>query len=126
MHAGCPVKMLSLNHFMQGCLYRGVPLYRVIIQNYYRSGQDWRRARSASNNQIKPSNVQTYTPGVNDVIASFVDYIGSARDEDGRISDIKMPIRRLITSCKKTFILLRNLARERAIARERGGGGVGE
>ena len=66
-----------------------------------RSGQDWRKARSASNNQIKPSNVQTYTPGVSDVIASFVDYIQSARDGDGKISDITMPIRRLITSCKK-------------------------
>ena len=48
--------------------------------------------------------MQTYTPGVSDVIASFVDYIGSARDEDGRISDIKIPIRRLITSCKKIII----------------------
>ena len=72
----------------------------IIIPCHFRSGKDWRRARSASNNQIKPSNVQTHTSGVSDVIASFVDYIGSTRDGDGRISDIKMPIRRLITSSK--------------------------
>ena len=57
--------------------------------------------------------MQTYTPGVNDVIASFVDYIGSARDEDGRISDIKMPIRRLITSCKKVIIREKSSQRAR-------------
>ena len=91
----------------------------------HRSGKDWRKARSASNNQIKPSNVQTYTPGVSDVVASFIDYIQSARDGDGRISDITMPIRRLLTS-SKNFLYLKtaspyHVEREReteAICRE--------
>ena len=66
----------------------------------YRSGEDWKRARSASNNQIKPSNVQTYTSEVSNIMAKFVDYIQSARDGDGRINDIVTPIKRLIMSCK--------------------------
>ena len=65
-----------------------------------RSGEDWKKARIASNNQIKPSNVQSYTLGVSNIVASFVDYVQSARDGDGRISDITMPMRRLLASCK--------------------------
>ena len=62
----------------------------------YRSGKEWKEGRSAANNQIKPRNVFSYTAGLNDVTLRFVDYLRTARDENDRISDISMPLRRLL------------------------------
>ena len=48
------------------------------------------------NQQIKPSNVQTYTPGLNGVAARFTDHLKSMRDKNNRISDVSRPLRRLL------------------------------
>ena len=62
----------------------------------YRSGKEWKEGRSVVNNQIKPRNVFSYTAGLNDVTLHFADYLRTARDENHRISDISMPLRRLL------------------------------
>ena len=67
-----------------------------------RSGKEWKEGRSAANNQIKPRNVFSYTAGLNDVTLRFTDYLRTARDENDRISDISMPLRRLLMECTLT------------------------
>ena len=52
--------------------------------------------RSAVNNQIRPRNVFSYTAGLNDVATHFTDYVRSARDESNRISDVSLPLKRLL------------------------------
>ena len=78
-------------------------MYTVTILHciYVRYGEDWKRARSAVNNQIKPANVQTYTAGINDDIARFIEHIRSIRDAQGRISDIGIPLKRLMTASER-------------------------
>lgn len=70
-----------------------------------RSGEDWKKGRSAINKQIKPSNVQSYTPGLNGVTTYFTDYLKSVRDENDRISDISMPLRKLLMESMCTTLL---------------------
>ena len=66
----------------------------------YRSGEKWKEGRSAINQQIKPSNVQTYTPGLNGVAARFTEHLKSMRDENNRINDVARPLRRLLVESK--------------------------
>ena len=61
-----------------------------------RSGEEWKKGRSAVNQQTKPSNVQLYTPGLNDVVARFTEYLTQSRDKNDRIDDIAMSLRRLL------------------------------
>ena len=72
----------------------------------FRLGEDWKKARSAVNNQIKSSNVQMHTAGQNEVFGSFIDYLQSTKDRDGRISDVSWPLKRLIVACKYIIITL--------------------
>ena len=67
----------------------------------HRIGEDWKKSRSASKNQTKPSNVQTYTAGLSDVVGSFTDYVQSTRDRDGRVSDINRPLKNLMVASKQ-------------------------
>lgn len=67
---------------------------------YYRTGPSWKEGRTAAGNQIKPRNVFSYTAGLNSVAASFTEYLKSAKDENHRISDISMPLRRLLMDSK--------------------------
>ena len=62
----------------------------------YRSGERWKKRRDAISKQIKPSNVQSYAPGLNGVATYFTNYLKSVRDENKRISDICVPLRRLL------------------------------
>ena len=55
------------------------------------------------NNQIRPRNVFSYIAGLNDVAVWFTNYLKSARDENDRISDISMPLRRLLMECMLTI-----------------------
>ena len=69
-------------------------MYSISLQ--CRDGKEWKDGRSAANNQIKPRNVFSYTAGLNDVTTRFTKYVKSARDENGRISDIAQPLKRLL------------------------------
>ena len=73
---------------------------------YNRLGEDWKQARRAINKQILPSNVQTYTAGLNDIVADFVEHMGSVRDAEGRVKDISIPLRRLLTASEYKGSLL--------------------
>ena len=64
-----------------------------------RSGEEWKKGRSVVSKQMMPSNVQRYTPGLNDVLARFTEHLKSTKDENDRISDITMPLRRLLVEC---------------------------
>ena len=44
----------------------------------------------------------SYTAGLNDVGTRFTDYIRSARDENDRISDISLPLKRLLMESKQS------------------------
>lgn len=73
---------------------------------HVRTGEDWKKGRSAANKQIKPSNVQTYTFGLSDVATRFAVYLKSVRDERDRIGDISMPLRRLLMDSMKNSMIL--------------------
>ena len=64
--------------------------------SYHRSGEAWKKARDAVSQQIRPSNVQTYSPGLNGVASRFVEHLKSVRDKNDRISDVSRPLRRLL------------------------------
>lgn len=66
----------------------------------YRTGEEWKRGRSAVSKQMLPGNVKLYTPGLNDVLIRFTEHLKSIRDEDDKIPDIVMPLRRLLVECR--------------------------
>ena len=45
--------------------------------------------------------MQTYTAGLSDVVGSFIDYVQSTRDRDGRVSDINRPLKNLMVASKQ-------------------------
>ena len=70
----------------------------------YRTGEEWKRGRSAVSKQMLPGNVKLYTPGLNDVLIRFTEHLKSIRDEDDKIPDIVMPLRRLLVECRLPWI----------------------
>ena len=66
-----------------------------------RSGEAWKKARSAVNQQSKPSNVQTYTPGLNAVVSRFTEHLRSSRDDSKQINDVTRPLKRLLAESKE-------------------------
>ena len=73
--------------------------------SYGRSGEAWRKARKAVSQQIKPSNVQTYSPGLNGLARRFTEHLKSVRDENNRISDVSRPLRRLLVESEFTVFV---------------------
>ena len=67
----------------------------------HRIGEEWKNSRSALKNQTKPSNVQTYTAGLSDIVGSFIDYVQSTRDREGRVRDINRPLKNLMVASKQ-------------------------
>ncbi len=75
--------------------------------NYYyydRTGEEWKRGRSAVSKQMLPGNVKLYTPGLNDVLIRFTEHLKSTWDKNGKITDAIMPLRRLLVECTLPWI----------------------
>lgn len=52
-----------------------------------------------------PNNVKRYTRGINDVAARFAEHVSSLGDENGRISDITAPLRKLMVESMNAWLL---------------------
>ena len=74
---------------------------------YNRTGEEWKRGRSAVSKQMLPCNVKLYTPGLNDVLIRFTEHLKSTRNKNDTIADIIMPLRRLLVECTLPWIQYR-------------------
>ena len=63
-------------------------------------GEEWKERRVAMGKQATPRSVQAYSSGFTDIFQRFADYIESAKDETGVISDITLPIKLLFVESK--------------------------
>ena len=76
----------------------------IIFAGIYRTGEEWKRGRSAVSKQMLPGNVKQYAPGLNDVLIRFTEHLKSIRDENDKITDIIIPLRRLLVECTLPWI----------------------
>lgn len=55
---------------------------------YIRGGEEWKKIRLAHNKQILPSNVYSYTPGINKIASRLMKNFKHCRNEQGYVSDV--------------------------------------
>ena len=78
----------------------------VLITVYiYRDDEQWKELRTAVGKQTLPRNVNSYIPGMNDVLQRFTRYLRANRDEKGYVEDISDLLNKLLMECKLCALL---------------------
>jgi len=63
--------------------------YLLLLLNLpLRSGEEWKRSRLAHNKQIMPSNIYSYTPGMNKVALQLMRNLKNGRNKQGYVENL--------------------------------------
>ena len=66
----------------------------------FRTGEKWKRLRSALDKAATPRNIQSYTPAINKVFQKFIAYLRRSRNDAGFVDDIDQPLKMLLMEGK--------------------------
>ena len=69
----------------------------------YRNDEEWKKLRTAVGKQTLPQKVNSYIPGLNDVLQRFTHYLRANRDEKGYVKDISELLPKLLVECKSSW-----------------------
>ena len=62
----------------------------------FRTGEKWKKLRSALDKAATPRNVQSYTPAIDKIFQRFIAYLRRSRDDAGFVDDIDQPLKMLL------------------------------
>ena len=65
-----------------------------------RNGKEWKELRTAIGKQTLPQNVNSYIPGMNDVLRRFTCYLRANRNEQEYVEDILELLNILLLECR--------------------------
>lgn len=71
-----------------------------MFASQFRTGEKWKKLRSALDKTATPRNVQTYMPAINKLFQNFITYLRKSRDDAGFVDDIDQPLKMLLMEGK--------------------------